>query len=295
MIYYAQKNGLRKKGLFFMKKFLALMLAVLMCTALFAACANTGSDKDTASDSASNSYSDVSGTTSDTQKKKLIMATNAYFQPYEYYDGDKIVGIDAEIAAAIAEKLGMELEIQDMTFDSILTAVPNGTADFGMAGMTITDERKESVDFSTSYAKGVQVIIVKENSEIIKTDDDVYKEDATFKIGTQLGTTGFIYASASVEDNGFGEDRVIGYTTGNEAISALLNGDVECVIIDNEPAKAYVANNAGLKIMETSYADEDYAICVAKTNPELLQKIDTAIYELTKDGTIQKIIDKYIK
>lgn len=269
-----------------MKKIFALLLAGIFSFAFFAGCGDTtNTDSNTSS---------ADGGTDDT-KKVLKMATNAYFQPYEYYDGDKIVGIDAEIAAAIAAELGMELEIVDMNFDSILTAVNNGTVDFGMAGMTVTDKRKESVDFTTSYAKGVQSVVVKESSTVIKSDDDVYAEDATFKIGTQAGTTGFTYASDTVENGGFGEDRVIGYTTGNEAIAALLKGDVECVIIDNEPAKAFVANNEGLKILETPYADEDYAICVAKGNSDLLAQLDSAIYTLTKNGTIKDIVSKYIK
>ena len=220
---------------------------------------------------------------------KLTMATNAYFEPYEFYDGETIVGIDAEIAAAIAEKLGLELVIEDMAFDSIITAVTEGKVDIGLAGMTITEERLESVNFSISYAKGVQAIIVKEGSPITSVDD-LYAEDAAYKVGTQLGTTGYIYAS---DDSG--EDLVTPYTTGNEAVSALLGGDVDCVIIDNEPAKSFIANNEGLKILETAYADEDYAACISKENQALLDAIDEAIVELTEDGTIQSIVDKYIK
>ena len=220
---------------------------------------------------------------------KLVMATNAYFQPYEYYDGDKIVGIDAEIAAAIAEKLGLELVIEDMEFNSIIAAVQSGAADMGVAGMTVTEERLESVDFSYSYANGVQSIIVAEGSAIT-TVDDLYAEGANYKVGVQLGTTGDIYC---VDD--FGADRVTQYTTGNEAVSALIGGAVDCVIIDNEPAKAFVAANEGLVILDTSYADEDYAACIAKENDALLKAIDEAIYDLTEDGTIEAIIAKYIK
>ena len=227
----------------------------------------------------------------DADKPVIKMATNAYFKPYEYYDGETIVGIDAEIAAAIAEKLGMTLVIEDMEFDSILTAVQNGSVDFGMAGMTVTDERKESVDFSLSYANGVQSIIVKEGSPITCVDD-LYADGANYKVGVQLGTTGDIY---STDD--FGADNVTTYNNGNNAVLALLseNAEIDCVIIDNEPAKALVAANAGLKILDTSYADEDYAICVKKGNSELLDKINAAIMELTEDGTIDAILDKYIK
>ncbi len=265
-----------------LKKIIALVMALCMLFA-FAGCGAT--DNESSAPTSVEETTEIKTVT----KGKLTMATNAYFQPYEYYDGDKIVGIDAEIAAAIAEKLDLELVIEDMAFDSIITAVTEGKADLGLAGMTITEKRLKSVDFSISYAKGVQAIIVKEGSPI-KSVDDLYADGASYKVGTQLGTTGYIYAT-----DDFGEDLVTPYTTGNEAVSALIGGDVDCVIIDNEPAKSFVANNTGLKILETSYADEDYAACVAKNNEALLNAIDGAITDLTEDGTIQKIVDKYIK
>ena len=175
-----------------------------------------------------------------------------------------------------------------MQFDSIITAVTEGAADFGLAGMTVTDKRKEQVDFSISYASGVQSIIVKEGSPIT-TVDDLYAEGAAYKVGVQLGTTGDIYAT-----DDFGEDLVTQYTNGNEAVLALISGDVDCVIIDNEPAKAFVAANAGLTILDTSYADEDYAACFAKESTALRTAVDNAIMELTEDGTIDGIIAKYI-
>lgn len=265
-----------------MKKLLALVLSFAMLLCL-TACGGEESTKETDTESAAEEAI-VTVT-----EGKLTMATNAYFQPYEFYEGEEIVGIDAEIAAAIAEKLGLELEIKDMSFDSIITSVSKGEADFGLAGMTITEDRLKSVDFSISYAKGVQSIIVKEGSPITKVDN-LYADGASYKVGTQLGTTGYIYAT-----DDFGEKLVTPYTTGNEAVAALIGGDVDCVIIDNEPAKAFVANNKGLKILETSYADEDYAACIKKGNTALLNAIDAAITELTADGTIQKIVDKYIK
>ncbi len=264
-----------------MKKLLAMLLALTMVFA-FAAC---GSSDDTSSDDVADVPAEVTTVT----EGKLTMATNAYFQPYEYYDGDKIVGIDAEIADAIAKKLGLELVISDMAFDSIITAVNAGSADFGLAGMTVTDERKKEVDFSISYANGVQVIIVKEGSKITNVDD-LYADGAAYKVGVQLGTTGDIY---STDD--FGDELVTSYTTGNEAVNALLKGDVDCVIIDNEPAKAFVKNNKGLEILETTYADEDYAACIKKGNTALLNAVDKAISELIEDGTIDSIVDKYIK
>jgi len=272
-----------------MKKILALLLAVLMVTFLMTACTGT-EDVNTDTDTSTSTSSDVGGEV----KKTLTMATNAYFQPYEYYDANqKIVGIDAEIAAAIAEKLGMELKIEDMQFNSILNSVSSGAVDFGMAGLTITDERKLEVDFTNTYATGKQVVIVVEGGTVASIDDLDGK-----KIGVQLGTTGDAYATG---DYGLNEDEtpngnVIQYNNGNEAVLALVGGAVQAVIIDNEPAKALVAANPGknLKILETEYVYEEYAICVKKGNAELLQKLNTAIDELTKDGTIDKIINKYI-
>ncbi len=171
-------------------------------------------------------------------KEEIHMATNAQFPPYEYYDGDKIVGIDAEMAAAIADKLDMKLVIDDMEFDTIITAVQTGKADFGMAGMTVTEDRLKNINFSTSYATGIQSVIVPEGSKIT-TVDDLYAEGAAYLVGTQKGTTGDIYAEGD-----FGAERVMKYVSGNEAVQALITGKVDCVIIDNEPAKAYVkANN----------------------------------------------------
>lgn len=221
----------------------------------------------------------------------LVMATNATFPPYEYKEGDKIVGIDAEIAQAIADKLGMKLEIKDIDFGQILTGVETGKYDIGMAGMTVSEERLKSVNFSTTYAKGVQVIIVKEGSSI-KSLDDLAASDC--KIGVQQETTGHIFASDTVENGGFGEERVTAYKNGPDAVQALVTGKIEAVIIDLEPAKSYVKANEGLTILETKYVEEEYAICVSKENTELLEKINKALAELTADGTIDKIISKYI-
>ena len=275
-----------------MKKFVSVIMAlamILSLTALFAACDSGKTEGDTTA--AETVAGTEAGTTAPDEGEKpvLKMGTNAYFQPYEYYEGEKVIGIDAEIAAAIAEKLGMTLEIVDMEFDSILTAVNEGSVDFGMAGMTITEDRLLEVDFSISYANGVQSIIVKNDSPIA-TADDLSAEGATYKVGVQLGTTGDIYAT-----DDFGSDRVTTYSNGNEAVLALAGGSVDCVIIDNEPAKALVAANEGLKILDTAYANEDYAICVKKGNSELLDKINAAIMELTEDGTIAGIVAKYIK
>ncbi|MDO5323264.1 MAG: transporter substrate-binding domain-containing protein [Clostridia bacterium] len=222
----------------------------------------------------------------------LKMGTNASFPPYEFYDDEtgEIVGIDAEVAAAICEKLGYELEIVDMDFDAIIPAVTTGKIDFGMAGMTVTEERMQSVDFTTSYATGIQVVIVKEDSEITSVDD-LFAEGANHKIGVQQGTTGDLYCSWDIEDEGLG--TVERYKNGTDAVLALTSGKVDCVVIDNEPAKNYIAANEGLKILDTEYAVEDYAIALAKDS-ELTEKINAALEELIADGTVQAIIDKYI-
>ncbi len=267
-----------------LKKVLALVLALALVLC-FAACGG----KSEKPDETPSEDQEAVATVKTVNEGKLTMATNAYFAPYEYYDGDKIVGIDAEIAEAIAKKLGLELKIEDMAFDSIITAVSSKSVDLGLAGMTIDEERLKSVDFSVSYASGVQVVIVKEDSPI-KTVDDLFADGANQKIGVQLGTTGDTYSTGD-----FGDERVTRYTNGNEAVTALLGGDVDCVIIDNQPAIAFVNANAGLKILETTYADEDYAACIAKGNTELLDAVNKAINELIADGTIDQIIAKYIK
>ena len=227
------------------------------------------------------------------EKAVLSMATEATFPPYEFYDGDTIVGIDVEIAGAIAEKLGMTLEVTDIAFDSIIPGVQSGKYDIGMAGMTVSEDRMKDVDFSDSYATGIQVLIVGPDSPIT-TVDDLFADGANYTIGTQTGTTGFLYATWDIQDEGLG--TVTSYAKTTDAIEALKTGKVDCVLLDNEPAKALVAANAdaGLKILDTEYVVEDYAIAMAKGNTELQQKVNNALRELIADGTVQKILDKYI-
>ncbi len=257
-----------------MKKVLALALAALMLFA-FAACGKPAQDP--AND----------GSNTGSAKTTLTMGTNAAFAPYEFVDDSgKIVGIDAEIAEAIADKLGMKLEIKDMAFDSLITAVSSGSIDMVLAGMTVTEERKQSVNFTDSYAKGVQSIIVPEGSAIASADD---LKNAK-KIGVQSGTTGDTYCS-----DDFGEDKVSKFDNGAVAVQALANGQVDCVVIDNEPAKQFVKQNSGLKILDTAYTEEDYAAAVAKDNTELLEKLNGAIAELKAEGKIDEIVGKYIK
>ena len=272
-----------------MKKFLALVLAALMVFA-FVACNGTGKDNNGASD-ASNA-SNASNTSDTTEKATLVMATNAAFPPYEYKEGESFAGIDVEIAGKIAEKLGMTLEIKDVEFGSIIGGVQTGKFDIGMAGMTVTDERLKSVNFSDSYATGIQVVIVKADSAIKSLDD--LKGDGSMKFGVQQDTTGDIYASDTVENGGYGKDNVVRYKTGADAVQALKTGKVDAVIIDNEPAKSFVSANEGLSILDGSWVEENYAIAIAKENTELLEKVNGALKELIADGTVKAIIDKYI-
>ncbi|MBR3502748.1 MAG: transporter substrate-binding domain-containing protein [Clostridia bacterium] len=237
----------------------------------------------------------VSGLALADAKPEIRMGTNANFPPYEYHeyidDVDKIVGIDAEIADAVAEYLGYTLVIDDMDFGAIITAVQTGKIDFGMAGMTVTEERLESVNFSSTYATGIQAIIVPEGSEIASADD-LFVEGKNYIIGVQESTTGDLYCTWDIEDEGLG--TVERFKNGADAVQALVTGKVDCVVIDNEPAKAFIAVNEGLTILETAYAVEDYAIAIAKENTELLDKINGALAALTEDGTIPAIIAKYI-
>ena len=268
-----------------MKKLLSLLLVVTLVfsvAVLFTACDKAEVKKDAAApaeEAKTESTSiDIHG------DGKLQMATNAAFPPYEFKEGEEFKGIDVEIAQAIADKLGMEFEVVDMEFDAIIASVQSGEVDFGMAGMTVNDERKKEVDFTSSYATGVQVVIVNEGSDIATLDDLKDK-----KIGTQLGTTGDMYSKDE-----FGEENVVSYSKGADAVIALKGGDVDAVIIDNEPAKVFVEENAGLKLLDTEYAIEDYAIAVSKENTALLDAINAALEELTADGTIDAIIAKYI-
>ena len=274
-----------------MKKVSALILALAMCTAMLTACGGGNSNTTASTGSAAPATSAATSEAGADEGYRLAtdgtltMATNAYFPPYEYYDGQDVIGIDADIAQAIADKLGLKLKIEDMEFDSIITAVSTGKADLGLAGMTVTPDRQKNVDFSDSYATGIQSVIVKEDSTITKIDDLQGK-----KIGVQLSTTGDIYAT-----DDFGKDSVVQYNKGNDAVMALTQGQVDAVIIDNEPAKSFVEANKGLKILDTKYATENYAACIAKDNTGLTKAVNKALAELKADGTLQKIVDKYIK
>ena len=255
-----------------MKKYIALFLASIMMLGLLAGCGASGDNE-----------------LGLVENGKLIMSTNAAVPPYEMTtDNGGFEGIDVEIAGAIAKKLGLELQIDDMDFDAALLAVQQGKSDMVMAGVSVTDERKLVMEFSNSYATGVQVVIVKEGSDV--TMDNLGEK----MIGTQRGTTGYIYASDSPENGGYGEDHVVAYDSGITAVQALMNGQVDAVIIDNAPAQEFVKANPGLTILEGEWALEDYAIGFAKGNTELQEAVNKALAELIADGTVQKIIDKYI-
>ncbi len=254
------------------KRLIAVVLAAILVVAVFVGCSAKGGEETTG--------------------EKLVLATSADFPPYESIgDNGEYVGIDIEIAQAIADKLGRELVVENMDFDSIISSVASGKADMGMAGLTVTDERKESVDFSNSYATGVQAIIVPEGSAI-KTVDDLYAEGAAYKVGVQLSTTADIYFSGDIED-GATTCTIEEYTSAQEAVSSLVTGKIDAVIIDNEPAKSYVAANEGLTILDTKYTEEEYAIAFAKGS-ELTAEVNAALDELIADGTVQQIVDKYI-
>lgn len=279
-----------------MKKLLTLALAMLMVLSL-AACGSTGSTGSTNSTNSSNgagSTNEGDATFTTVEDGKLIMATNCQFPPYEMVaDGEGAYqgyeGIDIELAVAIADKLGLELQIDDMDFDSALLAVQNNAADLTLAGLSYNEDRDEVMDFTTKYATGVQVVIVKDGSDV--TMDNLGDK----LIGTQRGTTGYQYASAAPEDGGYGEDHVIAYDNGATAVQALMNGQVDAVIIDQAPAEQYVAANEGLSILPGNWVEEDYCIAVDQGNTALLNAVQGALDELQADGTVDAIIAKYIK
>ncbi len=290
-----------------MKKLAALFLAGLMAMSL-AACGgsstasagdNTATEENTEEKTeettgAEAEATEESGITT-VAEGELHMATNAAFPPYEMTSDDEGIaggyeGIDVEIADQIAKKLGLTLVIDDMEFGSVITSVQSNKADMAMAGLTVTEERKQNVDFTDSYATGVQVVIVPSDSDI-QTVDDLANDKM---IGCQDGTTGYIYCSDTVENGGYGEDHVISYTNGAMAIEALKAGKVDAVVIDNEPAKQFVAVNTDLKILDTEYIVEEYAIGISKDNPALCEAVNTALNELISDGTVKTILDKYI-
>ena len=286
-----------------MKKLFAIVLSCLLIAGMFAGCGNTAAEETPAAAETTAAAAETTAAAAETtgaaetetteaaaaefttiEEGKLIMSTNAAFPPYEMVaDDGSIEGIDVEIAGAIAEKLGLELVVEDMDFDAALLAVQEGKSDIIMAGVSVTEDRLMVMNFSDTYATGVQSVIVKEGSDV--TMDNL----ADKMIGTQRGTTGYIYAS-----DDYGDDHVTAYDNGASAVQALLNGQVDCVIIDNAPAQEFVAANPGLTLLDGAWVEEEYAIGLNKDNTALLEAVNTALAELTADGTVQAIIDSYI-
>ena len=279
-----------------MKKMFTIVLAALMVAALFAGCGSSTAETKAPETTAAPAATAAAETATPAETEaaapafttieagKLIMSTNAAFPPYEMVaDNGSFEGIDVEIAGAIAKKLGLELVVDDMDFDAALLAVQQGKSDIVMAGVTVNEDRKLVMNFSDTYSKGVQVVIVKEGSDV--TLDNLGDQ----MIGTQRGTTGYIYTSGD-----YGDDHVTAYDNGASAVQALMNGQVDCVVIDSAPAQAFVEANPGLTILDTEYTSEDYAIGMSKDNTALLEAVNGALKELTEDGTIPAIVEKYI-
>jgi len=253
---------------------IAIILCVALCAAFLAGCGGSSAPAATAAPAAAE------------PAKVLKVATNVAFPPYEYYENEQAVGIDVDIIQAICDKLGYEMELNDMEFGSIITAVASGKIDVGFGAITITEERAKSVHFTTSYSTGIQSVIVKEDSPIASVDD-LHGDDVI--IGVQQDTTGDIYATGD-----FGEEHIARFNKGADAVQALLTGKCSAVIIDNSPAETFVAQNQGLKILPTVYAEEEYGFELSYDNEELYNAVNGALEELLADGTVQAIIDKYI-
>lgn len=286
-----------------MKKVFAIVLTALMVVSMFAGCGSKteptattaaattvpAAEAETVAAQTEAPATEAEAVLTTVEAGKLVMSTNASFPPYEMTTDDGgFEGIDVEIAGAIAEKLGLELVVDDMDFDAALLAVQQGKSDIVMAGVSVTEDRLLVMNFSDSYATGVQSVIIKEGSDV--NMDNL----GDYMIGCQRGTTGYIYASDTPENGGYGEDHVTAYDNGASAVQALMNGQVDCVIIDNAPAAEYVAANPGLTLLPGAWVEESYAIGMNKDNTALLEAVNNALAELTADGTVQAIIDKYI-
>ena len=278
-----------------MKKSLAILMAAMMAVTA-AGCGSKQEETTAAQTTEAAETGDTTAAPEDAEAEAegeetaatggvLTMGTNAEFPPYEYYEGGDIVGIDVEIMAAVAKEMGMELQVEDMAFDSIIPAISSGKVDVGAAGMTVTEERQASVDFTNTYAKASQMIIVKEGSEIAGPADLEGKV-----IGVQLGTTGDLYCT-DLEETGSTIER---YNKGFEAVQALLQDKIDAVVIDGEPAKVFVEQSEGLKILEEAFTEEEYAMAVKKGNTELVDNINAALEKLEADGTLDEIVGKYI-
>lgn len=251
-----------------MKKLISIVLSVLMLFNLFACNNNT-----------------TSANKEESGKRTLIMCTNAEFPPYEYHDGNEIVGIDIDIIKAIGEMKGFNVEIQDIAFDATIPAVMSNKADFAMSGMTVTEDRLKNVDFTHTYQTAIQSVVVAPNSDINALEDLQGK-----KIGVIEGYTGDLYATEE-----FGESNIERYHKNTDGFQALKSGRIDAFIIDDQVAIALVKENGGdFKILDSAYATEEYAIAVKKGNTEILNMLNEAIDEMKNSGELQRIIDKYI-
>ena len=262
-----------------MKKILAMILCLAFCAVCLAGCGGSSAPAAPAAEAPAAAPAEAA--------KVLKVATNVAFPPYEYYENEQAVGIDVDIMQAICDKLGYTMELSDMEFGSIITAVAAGKVDVGFGAITITEERAKSVHFTTSYSTGIQSIIVKEGSPIASVED---LRGDKIKIGVQQDTTGDIYATGD-----FGEDHMARFNKGADAVQALITGKCDAVIIDNSPAETFVAQNKGLKILPTVYAEEEYGFEMSYDNEALYNEVNGALEELLKDGTVEKIVGTYIK
>ena len=263
--------------------------AALIMAASVAACgpnAATPSEENNASNGGVTT-SKVTARSLDEIKKSGVLKVAVFSDkaPFGYIDKDgKNAGYDIVFAERFAKDLGVKVKYTSVDPAARVDVLTSNKVDITLANFTVTDERKNVMDFSDSYATGIQSIIVPEGSDITSPDDLAGK-----KIGTQRGTTGYIYCS-----DDFGDDAVVAYDDGLTAVQALNNGQVDAVVIDNAPAKEFVAANPGLVLLDTSYAEEDYAIGMAKGNTALEDAVNAALEELKADGTLQSIVDKYI-
>lgn len=267
-----------------MKKTLALICSLVMILSLCAACGGSSASSAPASSDASAPAAPDAAEITTLEAGKLTISTSPDFPPFEFTDdNNEIVGIEPEIMALICDKLGLELVIDAMEFDSALLAAQQGKSDAVVSGVTVRDDRKLVFDFTDSYISITQAIVSKEGAGI--TMDNLGEQT----IGVQRGTTGHMY----VEDD-FGTDAVVAYDTYTTVFQALMNDQIDCIVMDDAVAKAYIAANPGLVMTETTYETEDYAFGVSKGNTALVDAINNALNELIEDGTVQSIIDKYM-
>lgn len=268
-------------------KILKKLLLVGLSVSVFAACSSNNKTE---------SKNDLSDVKSDVQSEEkntslvsdgvLDLGTSADLPPFEFYDeNNKIVGIDAEIAKEIGKKIGLEVKISDMDFANIIASIESGKLDGGIAGLSKTPEREKNVNFTDTYAKSVQKVLVNKKSSF-KSPEDLKDK----KIGTQLGTTG-----ESVAKEKYGEDKVQSFNKNSDAVVALNSGKVDGVVLDEQTVNKFAQANENLEVLEDSLADDEYAIALDKKNDKLLKEVNKAIKELKDDGTLDKIINKYME